>query len=210
MKVHSVRDQPKMVHIAGKTIIRSPHKQNWVYSIFNLSVVFPQPNLTSTRWSTRPPCTVESGYSDTLWNLNFSRTVAGITKWSWVTIERYLGYLEPKFEGLVPTSLGFGTIKTRRKCVTVTADYCSHTRLFLASSIGYTSGFFPAAEKRRLGVPFHRWQFSPRPPASSLSSTGRLWWSSTWVGLTTELTKKVFSRLRDSACWYNGEITQPT
>ena len=29
--------------------------------------------------------TVLSGYSDTLWNLNFSRTVAGITKWFWVT-----------------------------------------------------------------------------------------------------------------------------
>ena len=29
---------------------------------------------------------MESYYSDTLWNLNFSRTVAGITKWFWVTI----------------------------------------------------------------------------------------------------------------------------
>ena len=31
--------------------------------------------------------TVLSGYSDTLWNLNFSRTMAGITKWFWVIIE---------------------------------------------------------------------------------------------------------------------------
>ena len=30
---------------------------------------------------------LKSGYSDTLWHLNFSRTVAGITKWFWVTIE---------------------------------------------------------------------------------------------------------------------------
>jgi len=68
--------------------------------------------------------TVESGYSDTLRNLNFSRTVAGITKWFWVTIEGYLSYLLPTFEYLVPTSLGSGAIYTRRKCVTVTADYC--------------------------------------------------------------------------------------
>ena len=39
-------------------------------------------------------------------DLNFSRTVAGITKWIWVTIEGYLSYLLPKFEDLIPTSLG--------------------------------------------------------------------------------------------------------
>ena len=50
--------------------------------------------------------TVLSGYSDTLWNLNFSRTVAGITKWFRVTMEEYLSYLLPKFEDLIPTSLG--------------------------------------------------------------------------------------------------------
>ena len=71
------------------------------------------------------PITVESSYSDTLWNHNFSRTVAGITKWFWVNIEGYLGYLPPKFEDLVPTSLGSGAIRTSRKCVTVTADYCT-------------------------------------------------------------------------------------
>ena len=54
--------------------------------------------------------TVLSGYSDTLWHLNFSRTVAGITKWFWVTIEGYLSYLLPKLEDLVPTSLGSGAI----------------------------------------------------------------------------------------------------
>ena len=40
--------------------------------------------------------TVESGYSDTLWNLNFSRTAAA--------------YLLLKFEDLVPTRLGSGAI----------------------------------------------------------------------------------------------------
>ena len=50
--------------------------------------------------------------------------MAGITKWFWVTIEGYLSYLLPKFEELVPTSLGSGAISTRRKCVTLTADYC--------------------------------------------------------------------------------------
>ena len=39
-------------------------------------------------------------------DLNFSRTVAGITKWFLVTIEGYLSYLLPKFEDLIPTSLG--------------------------------------------------------------------------------------------------------
>ena len=39
-------------------------------------------------------------------DLNFSRTVAGITKWFWVTIKGYLSYLLPKFEDLIPTSLG--------------------------------------------------------------------------------------------------------
>ena len=39
-------------------------------------------------------------------DLNFSRTVAVITKWFWVTIEGYLSYLLPKFKDLIPTSLG--------------------------------------------------------------------------------------------------------
>ena len=56
------------------------------------------------------PTSVMSGYSVTLWNLNFSRNVAGITKWFWGTIEGYLSYLLPKFEELVPTSLGSGAI----------------------------------------------------------------------------------------------------
>ena len=43
-------------------------------------------------------------------DLNFSRTVAGITKWFWATIEGYLSYLLTKFEDLVPTSLGSGAI----------------------------------------------------------------------------------------------------
>ena len=51
--------------------------------------------------------------------------MAAITKWFWVTIEGYLSYLLPKFEDLVPSSLGSGAIETRRKCVAVTADYCN-------------------------------------------------------------------------------------
>ena len=39
-------------------------------------------------------------------DLNFSRTVAGITKWFWVSTEGYLSYLLPKFEDLIHTSLG--------------------------------------------------------------------------------------------------------
>ena len=46
----------------------------------------------------------------TLGNPNFSRTVAGITKWFEVTIEGMLRYLLSKFEDLVPTSLGSGAI----------------------------------------------------------------------------------------------------
>ena len=48
-----------------------------------------------------------------------------MAKWFWVPIEGYRSYLLPQFEDLVPTSLGSGAILTRRKCVTVTADYCS-------------------------------------------------------------------------------------
>ena len=43
-------------------------------------------------------------------NLNFSRTVTGITKWFCFTIEGYLSYLLPKFENLVSTILGSGAI----------------------------------------------------------------------------------------------------
>ena len=43
-------------------------------------------------------------------DLNFSRIVAGITKWFWVTIEGYFSYLLRKFEDLIPTSLGDITI----------------------------------------------------------------------------------------------------
>ena len=73
----------------------------------------PQRRWRSSRWNREDDeihHIVLSGYSDTLWNLNFSRTVAGITKWFWVTIEEYLRYLLPKFEDLVPTSLGSGAI----------------------------------------------------------------------------------------------------
>ena len=64
----------------------------------------------ATEWMTHIEYTVLSGYRDTLWNLNFSRTLAGITKWFWVTIEGYLSYLLPKFEDFVPTSLDSGAI----------------------------------------------------------------------------------------------------
>ena len=59
--------------------------------------------------------------------------MAGITTWFWVTIEGYLSYLLPKYEDLVPTSLSSGAIQTRRKCVSVPADYCRI--FFLFSSI---------------------------------------------------------------------------
>ena len=41
-------------------------------------------------------------------SIDFSRTVAGITKWFWVTIKGYLSYILPKFADLVPTSIGSG------------------------------------------------------------------------------------------------------
>ena len=54
-----------------------------------------------------------------------SDTVAGITKWFWVSIKEYLSYLLPNCEDLVPTtSWDSGAIETRRKSVTVAADYC--------------------------------------------------------------------------------------
>ena len=37
-------------------------------------------------------------------NMNFS----SMTKWFWVTIKGYLSYIMPKFEDLVPTSIGSG------------------------------------------------------------------------------------------------------
>ena len=37
-------------------------------------------------------------------NMNFSRTVTGITKWLGVTIKGYLSYILPKFEDFAPTS----------------------------------------------------------------------------------------------------------
>ena len=43
-------------------------------------------------------------------NMNFSRTVTGITEWFWVTIEGYLSYILPKFEDFIPTGLGYGAL----------------------------------------------------------------------------------------------------
>ena len=59
--------------------------------------------VTKKRESVAYQITVESGYSDALWDLlNFSRTVAGITKWFWVTIERH-------WIGLVVSISAFGS-----------------------------------------------------------------------------------------------------
>ena len=38
-------------------------------------------------------------------NLNFSKRVAGISKWFWVSIKGYLGYILSKFDNLIPVSL---------------------------------------------------------------------------------------------------------
>ena len=89
---------------AAMTTARGPLRRRWSHASSSWSLVTAPPRL---RW---PINTVLSGYSDTLGNLNFSRTVAGMTKWFWVTIEGYLSYLLPKFEDLVPTSLGSGEI----------------------------------------------------------------------------------------------------
>ena len=43
-------------------------------------------------------------------NMNFSRTVTGITKWFWVIIEGYLSYILPKFEDFIATGLGYGAL----------------------------------------------------------------------------------------------------
>ena len=48
------------------------------------------------------------GWHSSRLNLNFSKTVTGITKWFWVTIKGCLGYTLSKFEDLVPTSLSSG------------------------------------------------------------------------------------------------------
>ena len=45
-------------------------------------------------------------------NFNFSRSVTGIKKWFWVTIEGYLSYILPKFEDFIPTGLGSGALKS--------------------------------------------------------------------------------------------------
>ena len=50
-------------------------------------------------------------YPDLIWgNLNRFMSVAGIVKWFEVTMKGMLSYLLPKFEDLIPTSLGSGAI----------------------------------------------------------------------------------------------------
>ena len=50
-------------------------------------------------------------YPDLIWgNFNRFMSVAGIVKWFEVTIKGMLSYLLPKFEDLIPTSLGSGAI----------------------------------------------------------------------------------------------------
>ena len=48
---------------------------------------------------------------DLMWgNLNRFMSVSGIIKWFEVTIKGMLSYLLPKFEDIIPTSLGCGAI----------------------------------------------------------------------------------------------------
>ena len=48
---------------------------------------------------------------DLIWeNLNRFMSVSGIIKWFEVIIKGMLSYLLPKFEDLIPTSLGSGAI----------------------------------------------------------------------------------------------------
>ena len=78
-----------------------PDEALWVELLWPVPQIITQSIINSLCLFWHLIVTVESGYSDTLWNRNFSRTVAGITKGFWVTIEGYLSYLLPKFEDLV-------------------------------------------------------------------------------------------------------------
>ena len=57
-------------------------------------------------------------------NFNFSRSVTGIKKWFWVTIEGYLSYILPKFEDFIPTGLGSGALKSMHGF----SEYTQYTR----------------------------------------------------------------------------------
>ena len=58
-------------------------------------------------------------------NFNFSRSVTGIKKWFWVTIEGYLSYILPKFEDFIPTGLGSGALKSMHGFSEYTQYLCS-------------------------------------------------------------------------------------
>ena len=75
--------------------------------IFNLVCDILCPDMVQVQWSA-----VRVTPSGNPGDLNLSRTLAGITKWFWVTLEGYRSrsYLLPKFQDLVPTSLGSGAI----------------------------------------------------------------------------------------------------
>ena len=75
-------------------------------------------------------------------DLNFSKTEAGITKWFWVTIEGYLSYLLPKFEDLIPSSLGDNSnLKSSKKC------HCNRRLLYID-----TTSPFPLMLYSPLGI----------------------------------------------------------
>ena len=58
-----------------------------------------------------------------------------ITKLFWVTIEKYLSYLLPKFEDLVPTSLGSGAIWiTVLSTLTLNLKLCQRPKVTMVNS----------------------------------------------------------------------------
>ena len=87
--------------------------------------------------------------------------MAGITKWFWVTIEGYLSYLLPKFEDLVPASLGSRAILTHWKCVTVTADYCNVN--FIINRLKRFSVKGDDAKLRQLTMKMYEWLMQRAP-----------------------------------------------
>ena len=94
----------RVIHI-GKTCSKIPTGRTYR---FTLTIRQPLSKACLQAFSSNPVqrSAVRVTPSGNPRDLNFSRTVAGITKWFWFTIEGYLSYLLPKFEDLIPTSLG--------------------------------------------------------------------------------------------------------
>ena len=102
------------------------------------------------------------------------------------SIEGYLSYLLPKFEDFFSTSLGSGAIQTRRKCVTVTADYCNQI-LSLVPSL--RNKLLKTQEDQQGKIMF-------------ISSNSRLMFST--------VTDLIWLKMSVGSCWqvtYPGELT---